>query len=120
VWCRSPGRAAQAIEGYLAESRAELVKGEEAALFVPQYGRRLCASPLRARVRRHGRAVRLAVSPHRLRHAYATHLLQGGADIRHVQELLGPKRIETTALYTRVDVSDLKAMLLRSHPRERK
>ena len=49
----------------------------------------------------------------------ATHLLQGGADVRHIQELLGHRRIETTALYTRVDVSDLRAMLRRSHPRER-
>jgi site-specific recombinase XerD len=71
--------------------------------------------------RRAGRAAwRARVSPHALRHAYATHLLQGGADVRHVQELLGHKRIETTALYARVDASDLKAMLVRSHPRERR
>jgi site-specific recombinase XerD len=58
-------------------------------------------------------------SPHALRHACATHLLRGGADLRHVQQLLGHKQIHTTHLYTTVDLSDLKKTLKKSHPRER-
>jgi integrase/recombinase XerD len=54
-----------------------------------------------------------------LRHACATHLLQGGADVRHIQELLGHERLETTEVYTRVEIADLKDALARAHPRER-
>ena len=53
------------------------------------------------------------------RHSYATHLLKGGADIRHVQKLLGHKDLTTTTIYTKVDTSGLAAMLRRSHPREK-
>jgi integrase/recombinase XerD len=116
-----PARTVQALEVYIGEGRPDLAGSSERALLVSKYGRRLSDTQLRERVKQHAQAARLKVrvSPHSLRHAYATHLLQGGADVRHVQELLGHKRIETTALYTRVDVSDLKAMLKRSHPRER-
>jgi integrase/recombinase XerC len=61
----------------------------------------------------------MPVSPHVLRHTCATHLLKGGADVRHVQQLLGHRRLDTTALYTRVDISDLQAVVRRAHPRER-
>jgi len=115
----TPGQAARALEVYLNESRPQLVQGGETALFVSKYGRRISRTTLHARVQQHGQGAHLRISPHGLRHAYATHLLQGGADVRHVQELLGHKHIQTTALYTRVDVTDLKAMLKRSHPRER-
>ena len=54
-----------------------------------------------------------------LRHACATHVLRGGADVRHIQELLGHERLETTAVYTRVEIGDLKDALARAHPRER-
>ena len=57
------------------------------------------------------------VSPHVLRHTCATHLLRGGADIRHVQELLGHRSLATTALYTRVAIEDLRQVLARAHPR---
>lgn len=116
-----PGHAARSLEVYLSDSRPELAWGNETALFVSKYGRRVSVSSLRTRVCQYARDAQLKarVSPHALRHAYATHLLQGGADVRHVQELLGHKRIETTARYTRVEISDLKAMLARSHPRER-
>jgi site-specific recombinase XerD len=72
--------------------------------------------------RNYGRAADLphSISPHALRHACATHLLRRGADIRYVQELLGHSFIETTALYTKVDVDDLRKVIARAHPRERK
>jgi len=59
------------------------------------------------------------VSPHVVRHSCATHLLRGGAGVRQVQELLGHRSLQTTALYTRVEVEDLRAVIRRCHPRER-
>jgi integrase/recombinase XerC len=59
------------------------------------------------------------VTPHTLRHAAAVHLVQGGADLRHVQELLGHARAGTTVLYTRLALEDLKAAHARAHPRSR-
>ena len=59
-------------------------------------------------------------SPHALRHTCATHLLKGKADIRQIQELLGHASVATTQLYTRVEIGDLKQVLKRCHPRERR
>jgi integrase/recombinase XerD len=112
-----PGRAAAALDTYLAAARPELVKRLDAALFLSRQGTRLSLVGLRAIVKRHGRAVGVNVSPHTLRHTCATHLLRGGADIRHVQELLGHRSLATTALYTRVAVEDLRQVLARAHPR---
>jgi integrase/recombinase XerD len=72
-------------------------------------------------IRKHATAAALAgpVSAHVLRHSCATHLLKGGADVRHVQQLLGHSSLDVTARYTRVAVTDLKDVLRRSHPRER-
>ena len=111
------GRAALALDTYLAEARPELVKRVDAALFLSRHGGRLSMVGLRAMVKRHGQAIGVRGSPHVLRHSCATHLLRGGADIRHVQELLGHRRLATTALYTRVAVEDLRQVLARAHPR---
>jgi integrase/recombinase XerD len=111
------GRAAIALGTYLAEARPELVKRVEAALFLSRHGGRLSLVGLRAIVKRHGQAIGVHISPHTLRHTCATHLLRGGADIRHVQELLGHRSLQTTALYTRVGVDDLRQVLARAHPR---
>ncbi len=72
-------------------------------------------------MRQHAKAARLSVkvSPHTLRHSCATHLLRGGADIRHVQKLLGHSSIESTARYTRVFPKDLAQTMKKAHPRER-
>ena len=59
------------------------------------------------------------VTPHGLRHGCATHLLQGGADVRHVQQLLGHKSLDTTAIYTHVQPQDLAQAVAKAHPRER-
>lgn len=114
-----PGRAVAALELYLLKSRPELAKGADPALFLATHGRRLGVPGLRLQVERHGRAIGVKLTPHVLRHTCATHLLKGGASIRHVQELLGHKRLTTTALYTRVDVEDLRQVIARAHPRER-
>jgi integrase/recombinase XerD len=115
------GRATSALALYLRESRPQLVRaGAPPALLLSKYGGRLSAPRLDAILKKHAAAagIKGAVFPHCLRHSYATHLLRGGASIRHVQELLGHKSLRATALYTRVDVEDLRQVLLRSHPRE--
>ena len=114
------GRAAAALDSYLAEARHQLATDlTDSALFLSRFGRRLADIGLRAVVAKHGRAVGVKLTPHALRHICATHLLRGGAGIRHVQELLGHRSLTTTALYTRVELSDLRAVLARAHPRER-
>lgn len=116
------GRAALALELYLREARPLFRRSShEQALFLSTLGGRLTRSAIEARVRALQKAIASPVwiSPHVLRHACATHLLKGGADVRHVQELLGHKRLETTALYTRVSVKDLAEVVAKAHPRER-
>lgn len=115
------GRAKQALAGYLCTVRPELARwSEDAALFLARTGRRLSAMSLRVLVREYGRRAGVKASCHVLRHSYATHLLAGGADIRHIQRLLGHAQLTTTALYAQVDSTALAAMLARSHPRERR
>lgn len=117
-----PGRAAAALSSYLKDVRPRLVRDpREAALFLTAWwGRRLCDGSLAFLLRRHARAAGLErVHLHALRHACATHLLRGGADVRHVQAILGHKKLETTALYTRVVIEDLRGVVARAHPRER-
>jgi integrase/recombinase XerD len=111
------GRAALALDTYLGGTRPELVRHIDPALLISRHGGRLSLVGLRAVVQRHGRAIGVKLSPHALRHTCATHLLRGGADIRHVQELLGHRCLSTTALYTRVAIEDLREVLARAHPR---
>ena len=121
-----PGRAAAALDLYLRESRPELLEDpREPALFLSSAagsrGRRLSAGALNRVLAKHARAAGLPhVHPHALRHTCATHLLQGGADLKHVQELLGHRSISSTVAYTRVGVRDLLEVLDRAHPRERR
>jgi integrase/recombinase XerD len=112
------GRAIAALDVYLKDARPSFVHDpQEQALFLGARGQRLKRVTIYSIVRNCGRATGLKIAPHGLRHACATHLLKGGASVRHVQELLGHAHLDTTVIYTRVDRSDLRELIARSHPR---
>src|SRR2546423_9081061 len=115
------GRAAVgALRAYLAHGRRALVKlTPERALFVNFRGQALTRQGLYKIVRRHAATIGLAdrMSPHTLRHTFATHLLSGGCDLRSVQEMLGHADVATTQLYTHLSPDHLKDVYFKAHPR---
>jgi integrase/recombinase XerD len=114
-------RARAALLDYLDRDRPKLVarRPETATVFATRSGKPLSRVGLWRIVKTHALAAGLGtrVSPHTLRHSFATHLLAGGADLRAVQEMLGHASIATTQIYTRVELSRLRAVHGKFHPR---
>jgi integrase/recombinase XerD len=110
------------LEFYLAEARPKLAPTGEQILFVSKNGRKMHYTTVSKLTSKYGQkaGVNKSVSPHSLRHTCATHLLKGKADIRQIQELLGHENLASTQIYTRVEITDLKQVLKRCHPRERR
>ena len=113
--------AAKAIKRYLQEVRPLLLKIEddEPLLFLSRTGKKLRRENIWSLVKKYAMkaGIRSNISPHTLRHSFATHLLEGGADLRSVQEMLGHSNISTTQVYTHVDRKYLKATHQKFHPR---
>lgn len=115
--------AASAIKLYLGEGRKKLLdKSRGEALFINRYGKRLSERSLQKIISSYAVKAGLdkRVHPHMLRHSFATHLLDGGADLRVVQELLGHAKLTTTQIYTHVTQSQARKVYLAAHPRARK
>ncbi|MDI6770987.1 MAG: tyrosine recombinase XerC [bacterium] len=112
-------QAVAALRRYLSHGRPRLLRGETEALFLSARGRPLSGRAVQLIVGRWVRVAALAqrVSPHVIRHTFATHLLDGGADLRVVQELLGHASLSTTQIYTHVSRDHLKRIYASAHPR---
>jgi len=116
------GPAVAALQAYLSGGRPALTgKRPSEALFLNRYGQRLSSRSVDEIVRTAGLAagIQQTVTPHLLRHTFATHLLDGGADLRVVQELLGHENLATTQIYANVTQQRAREIYLKSHPRSR-
>lgn len=114
------GKYAQiALDQYLVRVRPGLLKKQESALFLNSRGSRLSRQSIWSMIAHgaHSAGIASDVSPHSLRHSFATHLLDGGADIRVVQELLGHSSVTTTQIYTLVTIDKLRESYAQAHPR---
>ena len=119
------GLAATALTGYLEHARPFLRRARSVkspagdAIFLNARGGRLTRQSVFTLVRRYGARVGLELHPHTLRHSFATHLLEGGADLRALQEMLGHADVTTTQIYTHVDRRHIREEYLTTHPRAR-
>lgn len=119
------GAAARALGAYLTRGRPNLraktarSRQDPSAVFLSARGARLTRQAVFGIVRRYGGRVGLALHPHTLRHSFATHMLEGGADLRALQEMLGHADIATTQIYTHVDRRHIREEYLTTHPRAR-
>jgi integrase/recombinase XerD len=113
-------QAAAAVKKYLEETRPQLVHGVESkAMFLNRRGERLTRQGFWQKIKEYAKAANLSVeiTPHTLRHSFATHMLSGGADLRSVQELLGHANISTTQVYTHLTSDHIRRSYEESHPR---
>jgi integrase/recombinase XerD len=112
-------KALAAVETYLQDSRPQLIRHEVQTLFVSRTGREMSREDVYRLVRKYVKraAIRTKVSPHTLRHSFATQLLSNGADLRSVQEMLGHSDVSTTQIYTHVDAERIRAVHQQFHPR---
>jgi integrase/recombinase XerD len=113
-------KAIGSLQGYLQVSRPQLLKKREAEfLFLNRFGKKISRQSLWKIIKRYARDARIKkpISPHTLRHSFATHLLERGADLRSVQEMLGHADISTTQIYTHINKERLKTIHKMFHPR---
>ena len=110
--------ARRALDAYIVRARPDFIgKTGTSALFLNHHGNRLSRQSAWQIIRAAGDIIGESVSPHTLRHSFATHLLEGGADVRVVQELLGHASVATTQIYTLVTLENLRAVYSLAHPR---
>jgi integrase/recombinase XerC len=111
------GPAARALNTYIIEGRRELLGNKKNnALFVNRYGERILARRVQKILNKYSKNIKKNVHPHMLRHTFATHLLDGGADLKVVQELLGHADLSSTQIYTHVTQSRARQIYLSAHP----
>lgn len=116
-------QVAQAVTKYIEETRPRLARGKnDPALFLNPRGERLTRQGFWQKLKEYAKSANLSaqVSPHTLRHSFATHMLSGGADLRSVQELLGHANISTTQVYTHLTTDHIRRAYEKSHPRAKK
>lgn len=114
------GKALQSLKSYLIKVRPKLLKGKESqALFISRLGKKMSRVSIWNMIKLYARlcGIKKNIKPHTLRHTFATHLLEHGADLRSVQEMLGHADISTTQIYTHVDKERLKSIHKQFHPR---
>jgi integrase/recombinase XerD len=111
-------RAIRKVKRYVEEERpAILGKRQSPFLFVTRMGGRMTRQRFWQTIKKVGRSLGIALSPHTIRHCFATHLLEGGADLRSVQKMLGHSDISTTQVYTKVTTDRIKKVFKKHHPR---